>query len=267
MDKGEEMSTNTVTVVAENHLSLLGESISTSAHRHAFLHLIISRTHQPITINIKEISIVSKAILINSKVMHTISLVRQPFWLILINHTSSLAYCLQHQYLPENKSFSCFSNFISDALSFNARNLQNGTLNVSHYNKKWEKLLAILAINHCYLPHDISDQRIQQVLTTISLANELPVQQDSLLEAVYLSKSRLSHLFTDITGSSLKNYLLFQRLMRALWLISQGNRITDAALQCGFDSPSHLSATCRKLMGIKPSFAKYVSQFLKVTEE
>ncbi|WP_099134155.1 helix-turn-helix domain-containing protein [Xenorhabdus ehlersii] len=122
-------------------------------------------------------------------------------------------------------------------------------------------------MNHCYLPHNINDQRIQQVLTTISSTNELPAQQDFLLKAIYLSKSRLSHLFTDMTGSSLKSYLLFQRLMRALWLIAQGNRITDAALQCGFDSPSHLSATCRKLMGIKPSFAKHVSQFLKVPEE
>ncbi|BET96866.1 AraC family transcriptional regulator [Xenorhabdus taiwanensis] len=254
-------------VIAEDHLSLLSENISTSAHRHAFLHLIISRTHQPIAINIEENSIVSKAILINSKVMHTISLVQQPFWLILINHTSSLAYCLQHQYLPEKKTFSCFSGFISEALSLNATNLQNGTLNVSHYNTVWEKLLAILAINHCYLPHKINDQRVQQVLTTISSTNELPTQQDFLLKTIYISKSRLSHLFTNMTGSSLKSYLLFQRLMRALWLIAQGNRITDAALQCGFDSPSHLSATCRKLMGIKPSFAKHVSQFLKVPEE
>ncbi|OKP02022.1 helix-turn-helix transcriptional regulator [Xenorhabdus eapokensis] len=254
-------------VVAEDHLSLLSENISTSAHRHAFLHLIISRTHQPITINIEENSIISKAILINSKVMHTIFLVQQPYWLILINHTSSLAYCLRHQYLPEKKPFSCFSDFISEALSLNAAKLQNVKLDVSHYNTVWKKLLVILAINHCYLTHDINDQRIQQVLTKISSTNELPAQQDSLLKTIYLSKSRLSHLFTDITGSSLKSYLLFQRLMRALWLIAQGNRITDAALQSGFDSPSHLSATCRKLMGIKPSFAKHVSQFLKVPEE
>ncbi|PHM60250.1 helix-turn-helix transcriptional regulator [Xenorhabdus ishibashii] len=259
------MTTNAV--IAEDHLSLISENISTSAHRHAFLHLIISQTQQPISINIEENSIVSKAILINSKVMHTISLVQQPFWIILINHTSSLAYCLQHQYLSENKPFSCFSDFISEALSLNAENLQNGKLDVSHYNTVWKRLLAILAINHCYLIHEINDQRIQQVLTTISSANELTAQQDSLLKAIYLSKSRLSHLFTDMTGSSLKSYLLFQCLMRALWLIAQGNRITDAALKCGFDSPSHLSATCRKLMGIKPSFAKHVSQFLKVPEE
>ncbi len=76
--------------------------------------------------------------------MHTISLVQQPFWLILINHTSSLAYCLQHQYLPENKPFSCFSSFITEVLSLNTTNLQSGTLNVSRYNTRWKKLLAIL---------------------------------------------------------------------------------------------------------------------------
>ncbi|MBD2814410.1 helix-turn-helix transcriptional regulator [Xenorhabdus sp. Flor] len=250
-------------VLAEDHLSLLSDNLSATTHRHAFLHLMISRNHQPITINIDDTFVASKSILINSKVKHTIPLVQHPFWLILINHTSSLAYCLQHQYLSGDKPFYCFSDFISENLFLNAKTLQNGKLTVVEYNTVWQKVLDILAISHCHLPHNINDKRIRQVLTMISPTEEFPVHYDDLLATIYLSKSRLSHLFTDTTGSSLKSYLLFQRLTRVLWLISQGKRITDAALQCGFDSPSHLSATCRKLMGIKPSFAKQVSQFLK----
>ncbi|PHM45381.1 AraC family transcription regulator [Xenorhabdus mauleonii] len=247
-----------------DHLSLCGDILSAQRHRHDFMHLIVSLNDDPITIQINDENYQSTAFLLNSGVTHCIMLENQAYWLVLINHTSSLAACLRHQWLNDNLHFQDLSHHLRTLIPDAYNMFEQPQVNGDTYKQLWQKTVDRLGVSACYLPHEISDKRVDAIISTLQSTSKLPLHDDSLLANIYLSRSRLSHLFTDSTGSSLKSYFLFHRLITALLKIHQGDSVTQAALESGFDSPSHLSATSRRLMGISPRFAKQVSQFLKV---
>lgn len=55
------------------------------------------------------------------------------------------------------------------------------------------------------------------------------------------------------------------KLQKAFYLILHGMDITTAALEAGFDSPSHLAATSKRLLGMSAREIKKDSVFLKVS--
>ncbi|MDE5722206.1 MAG: AraC family transcriptional regulator [Clostridia bacterium] len=113
--------------------------------------------------------------------------------------------------------------------------------NVKVLNERIIKLLEILQNCDCY-DHTI----------------------ESFADKVYLSSSRLSHLFCEQTGVSLKSYILFHQLEKAFAALLNGKSVTDAAMLAGFDSPSHFAATVKKWMGMPVSQSIKDSEFLKV---
>ena len=68
-----------------------------------------------------------------------------------------------------------------------------------------------------------------------------------------MSQFHFSHLFKQSIGISPYQYLLQQRIERAKQLLKQTDRsIMDIALECGFNSHSHLSKQFRQLAGMTP---------------
>ena len=66
-------------------------------------------------------------------------------------------------------------------------------------------------------------------------------------------RSRCCQIFRDRLNQTPNAYLTAYRLDRACERIRGGERITDAALSCGFDSASYFSETFRKAYGTSPS--------------
>ena len=87
---------------------------------------------------------------------------------------------------------------------------------------------------------------------------------DHFAEELHLSSSRLSHLFSEQVGITLKDYLLLHQLERVFQDILSGRKITDAAMDAGFDSPSHFASTVKRLMGLPARSTIKDSEFLKV---
>jgi AraC family transcriptional regulator len=74
-----------------------------------------------------------------------------------------------------------------------------------------------------------------------------------LANLLSMSQFHFSYLFKQSTGTSPYQYLLQQRIERAKQLLKQSDRsIMDIALECGFNSHSHLTKTFRQLTGITP---------------
>ncbi len=103
------------------------------------------------------------------------------------------------------------------------------------------------------------DARIEKLLSLIS-ASTSPEEVDQILAEVPLSKSRLSHLFVEQAGVTLRRYILWQRLRRAITLILAGKSITDAAFDASFSDLPHLSRTFKSMFGIN------ISTFFKVKD-
>ena len=110
------------------------------------------------------------------------------------------------------------------------------------------------------------DQRIELLLQLIENCDCNSHAISSFADKVSLSPSRLSHLFKAETGVPLKSYITLHQVERAFMKLLCGKNITEAALEAGFDSSSHFSATVKRMMGIPASLSTKDSVFLKVPD-
>ena len=77
---------------------------------------------------------------------------------------------------------------------------------------------------------------------------------NSLKSATFLSESRLSHLFKEHIGISLKKYLVWTKLKKTIaYLLQEETNLTQSSLQAGFYDQAHFTNAFKKLLGISPS--------------
>ena len=108
------------------------------------------------------------------------------------------------------------------------------------------------------------DPRIQQVLNYINLNLEHRIETKDLLQSVFLSESRLLHLFKAEMGLPIRNYILWCRIKKAFEHIANGHSLTETAYLAGFSDQAHLSRTFVKVMGLPPSAISKNSKFVQV---
>ncbi|MCD7814986.1 MAG: helix-turn-helix transcriptional regulator [Lachnospiraceae bacterium] len=98
------------------------------------------------------------------------------------------------------------------------------------------------------------DERIKNALETLKSLESVEADTISKLAAeAGISVSRFSHLFKENVGIALRRYLALEKIRKSyIHLLKSGN-ITDAAMMAGFDSPSHLASTCKRMFGISLS--------------
>lgn len=90
-------------------------------------------------------------------------------------------------------------------------------------------------------------QKIKKELPLTSTVAELAAE-------VGLSADRLSHLFSDKLGISIKSYILWARMRRAVDLIAHGEPLASVAYDVGFSDSAHLTRTIKHFFGLTPSF-------------
>jgi AraC family transcriptional regulator len=99
----------------------------------------------------------------------------------------------------------------------------------------------------------LPQRQLMQVLDYIHEHLSEDIKLADLAGAIGMSQFHFSHLFKQSFGTSPYQYLLQQRIERAKQLLKQTDRsIMDIALECGFNSHSHLSKQFRQLVGITP---------------
>jgi AraC-like DNA-binding protein len=72
----------------------------------------------------------------------------------------------------------------------------------------------------------------------------------ALAADVGLSESRLLHLFRAETGTSMRGYRMWTRMLQAAREVGTGSNLTTAAARTGFASPSHLADRFRQTFGL-----------------
>ncbi len=88
------------------------------------------------------------------------------------------------------------------------------------------------------------------------IKRELPLTSTvaELADEVGLSADRLSHLFYEKLGLSIKSYILWARMRRAVELIAQGESLSAVAYDVGFADSAHLTRTIKQFFGLTPSY-------------
>lgn len=98
-----------------------------------------------------------------------------------------------------------------------------------------------------------ADPRIARALSWMRQRLGDPIRLEEAAAVVHLSPGRFRHLFVSQTGTSMRSWLLWARIDRAVTLAFQGRSWTDAAHQNGFADAAHLTRTCRRVFGIAPT--------------
>lgn len=97
------------------------------------------------------------------------------------------------------------------------------------------------------------DPRITKLLNILDDFNGDKISSKLLAQKVGLSESHLAHLFKQNTGTTVRRYLSWLRLCKAIKLIMKGNSFTTSAHESGFSDSAHLSSTYRQMFGVTPS--------------
>ena len=83
------------------------------------------------------------------------------------------------------------------------------------------------------------------------LMEELTVQQ--IAGYVHMNESYFSHLFKKETGQNFSDFVLQQRMEKAIWLLKQTNkRIHEISFEVGIENSNYFSVVFKKVTGKSP---------------
>ncbi len=100
----------------------------------------------------------------------------------------------------------------------------------------------------------LPQRQLVQVLEYINEHLSQDIKLADLAAMLGMSQFHFSHLFKQSIGTPPYQYLLQQRVERAKQLLKQSDaQVVDIALECGFNSHSHLSKQFRQLVGMTPT--------------
>lgn len=139
-------------------------------------------------------------------------------------------------------------------------------LNIEETHKEIRPMSEQLAMNllerlliRCYevtslADHAPMDHRILEACQILSASLSAEVSIEELAEQVFLSPSRLAHLFRDQVGVSIVRWREDQRIIRAKLLL-QTTPLPVAVIgqQTGYDDQLYFSRVFKKRVGVSPS--------------
>jgi AraC-like DNA-binding protein len=97
------------------------------------------------------------------------------------------------------------------------------------------------------------DRRIARVVQAVGQRPQDFARVQAAAELACLSPSRFRARFAHEVGLPFARYRLWRRMEAVMRTVAAGGQLTDAALDAGFASSAHLSATFRRLFGLSPS--------------
>lgn len=222
-------------------------------HRHLALHLLFG-SEAPLVCQVGGEELRCGGVCIDSNVCHTAWAVRGRTFVVLVEPTSTLAGQMRRAFLGgENREAAPVPE---DFAAHVRERLRRGGLQAER-EAGLETLIRTLD-GRCEERPEVFDTRIQAALAYIE--GQQAIERDiyeRLGQTAKLSQSRLSHLFREQVGSSLAGYLAWAKLEKACREALAGESLTRAAVNAGFSSPSHLSATFQKNFGI--SFSAFLA--------
>lgn len=240
-----------------DRISILTDVMDASSHSHAMMQFFVC-TEGRLNIRVGRDRPDTKCILVNKNVKHSFKAGNRVCFTVIIEPVSDLGLALD-ALLAGRDSYIVDD---SKADSIIARVIR---LKDQPDKETYSELMD--AVYDCFditPSHKQLDERIVEFLEMLKHCSCDDHSIEAYADKLCLSASRLSHLFSEQVGIPIKRYLILHQLERAFEEILQGERITKAAMDAGFDSPSHFAAVVKSLMGLPARRGVKDSVFLKV---
>ncbi len=175
----------------------------------------------------------------------------------------------EHKVLSKNCSIRMLmiesnNSQLSDFLGNKRITLQNGVFAKTSFVKK-DGLFS--EVKNLVRTKDLKSPTDKRIIESIKFIEENGLEYKNLIpeltSKVFLSDSRLSHLFKEHIGISIKKYLVWNRLRQAINLyLKESTNLTEVSLQSGFFDQAHLTNSFKNVLGVSPSKA-YNSRILQ----
>jgi len=123
-------------------------------------------------------------------------------------------------------------------------------------------LIINLVSNHCIAEQresnssEISKSHVKRALSYLDANFKEHISLDSLAAQVGITKYHLVRLFKIHTGETVTDHLNTKRCNEAKRYLERGMTVTEAAIECGFESVSYFSRVYKRVMGASPSVIK-----------
>lgn len=133
--------------------------------------------------------------------------------------------------------------------------LKNGVFTSSDVKDRVELMLGLRNFSNDHNLKLTNDKRVYDCINIIETEHvDYNKLTTTLSSRIFLSESRLSHLFKENVGISIKKYLLWNRLKYSLkHLLTEETNLKEAALEAGFSDQAHLSNTFKNFLGVNPA--------------
>ncbi len=238
-------------------ISMLTDRLDASAHSHGMIQFFLC-LEDSLEIKVGKEKIKCPCILVNKNVNHTFKTNNMIHFTCVIEPVSDIGTIIKG--ILQDRDYYIFDDSKAKELRKLAAPMVD-TFDTASYKEFMKRLYECFDVS---FPDKKFDERI---LSFLNMLEHCSCDEHSIGEyadRLSLSASRLSHLFREQVGITLKNYLTLHQLERAFQDLLTGKRITEAALDAGFDSPSHFAATVKRLMGLPARNMIKDSEFLKV---
>lgn len=248
-----------------DHVLLLADYNEPDKHKHWSKHLIIN-FEEDMRCFIEDEEVVCKGIFIDANILHTIETKSNHILVYLFDETTDVANEIKEKYL-ENKTYYVLKQEVIDGIKIiwneNMANRKDDKDIERKYSKTYENIIEACKLD-TKRPF-IKDERIYKVLDIIEKKEEISEGIiGELAENVFLSQSRLSHLFKEETKISLSSFLVIMKISKTYGYILEGKSITEAAVMAGFNSPSHFATTNKNMFGISAYEIKKDVKIIKI---
>jgi AraC-like DNA-binding protein len=150
-------------------------------------------------------------------------------------------------------SLSEFGLLPSEAFGALRRNLLALSRRRASATEAWELYAAVTGrLRGVELERPAVDDRVVRALRVFESLEEKRISAHDLARQVFISESRLSHLFSEQLGMPIKRYLLWLKVVAACERVNSKDNITQAAQSAGFADGAHLTHSLRQLIGVSP---------------
>lgn len=238
---------------AKNHLLVLAEAIQPEKHAHMAAHIIVSLDGE-IAVTVDQVTWNGSGVVIPSGAEHHIESNGNRLLVFLYDCTTTQARQIRTpQPIPPGV---CKS--IAEAYDL----LEQSDLSTEY--PRFERLVMqqLKIMDSC---RPVTDDRILSAMAYMRKNCWDSLSCKTVADAVSLSVSRFSHLFSKEVGMTFAAYLIYQRLMYVYTRVISGMSITEAALEAGFSSSSHFADVNRRIFGLSARCIMRNIRFIKVS--
>ena len=246
----------------EDKICFLTNQMHTEAHKHWVMQLFLS-LEEDVELWVEGEGVVGGCIVVNKNTSHVFKCDKGWYFSILIAPTSSL-YRILSQRMQGQNYYVVESPQLKEVRQLAQKLTLDTNKQLNDYEQFIDQLYECLHIQEEALQYD---ERIEVLLQLVDACICSDHSISEYGKEIALSQSRLVHLFKKQVGMPFKNYILLHQMKKAFIAFTEGQSITQAAMDAGFDSPSHFAATMKKMIGMSATLCLKDSQFLKVTSK